>query len=111
MQVEGAGVDRLADSNLFSPGIGAGRIKKDGKATGVVLPDQGTAHTVLCTEPLTLLILHTARAQTLPHLRMAFANSDIAPLGRHFELLSQGYGVNGQQQCGDQQEEATQYSH
>jgi hypothetical protein len=44
MQMEGAGVYRLADPHLFDPGCGPGRIKTDGNPAGMMLSDEGAAY-------------------------------------------------------------------
>lgn len=105
-----ARIDRLVDPYPLYPGIVTGRIEMNDDATGMMLPDQGTAHILCDTEPFTLHIFQAAGAQLGAYLRMTVAGVDSAPLRWYFELFAQGYRVHRQQQRPDQQECTTQDS-
>jgi len=111
MHVEGSRIDRLVNLYLFDAGCGAGAIEPDQHAAGMVSPDQGAAHALFGIEPFTLLVLQAACAQQRPYLRMAVSHSDLTPLQGHLEWLGQGNDVDGQQQCGNQQQETAEDTH
>ena len=94
----------------FDPGVGAGAIEQYGDATGMMLSDQGAAHTVPALPPFALHVVQTARAQLCPYLRMTVADGDLAPLLGHLESLAEGHCVYRHQKCGNQQQEAAQCS-
>jgi hypothetical protein len=111
MHVERPGIDGLVNPYLFHAGARTCAIEPDQHAAGMVSPDQGAAHALFGIEPFTLLVLQAACAQQRPYLRMAVSHSDLTPLLGHLEWLGQGNDVDGQQQCGNQQQETAEDTH